>query len=316
VTVFNSLFPVFAVIALGFGLTRIGFIQRELQVGLNALAYWIGLPSLLFYKIASAEFEAGPAGSYFIVLLLGTFASFAVGIVTARALKLPGPSAGSFIQACFRGNLAYVALAIITFYLASLPEVSPERANQILTSVIFALVPCVIIYNIVSVAVLEICARAGTVNGAALLRATVRNILLNPLVIGCVMGLIVQQAGLVVPLALDRTCEIIANAAFPMALLGIGSQLARTPLGGQLKPAMISSLIKITVPPLAGGALAWQLGLRGPELKAALVLLATPTAVATYVLADQMNCDARLAAGSVVVCTLMSFASLWLILAI
>jgi len=104
-----------------------------------------------------------------------------------------------------------------------------------------------------------------------------------------------------------------------MALLGIGSQIARTPFGGgSLRGALLSSLLKNAVAPLVGFVVArYGFGLDGTDLLAAVVLLATPTAVSSYVMTDQMDGDSELAATAVATSCLFSIASfgvaLWLL---
>jgi predicted permease len=68
------------------------------------------------------------------------------------------------------------------------------------------------------------------------------------------------------------------------------------------------------VAPLAGWALGRLAGLSGLEMSVILILLACPTAVATYVLADQLAGDTQLSAGVIVASTLLSFVSLFVVL--
>ena len=99
-----------------------------------------------------------------------------------------------------------------------------------------------------------------------------------------------------------------------MALIGIGSQLAQISLKGQLRLPLISTAIKCVVCPAAGWAIASLMGLVGAERQVLVVLAAMPTAVSSYVLAEQMNSDADLAASSVVVSTAVSMLTLTVLL--
>ena len=304
--ILNSLAPVFVIIGMGFALTRSGFITPALQEGLNRLAYWVGLPALLFYKTVEADFSAGPGLVYLRLLLITTGSCMLLGIVVARLLRLPLASAGAMIQASFRGNLAYVALAIILFFLETLPDLPSGQADQIVTASVLALVPTVVIFNFVSVTLLVFC---GPRSGKSLWRDTLFHILVNPLVLGCVAGIAWNLLALPLPVALGRTCNALGEAALPMALLGIGSQLAQTSIRTRWIPALCAGLIKTGAAPLLGYALATRAGLQGAELKAVLILICAPTAIASYVLADQMKCDPDLAASAALVCTVLSIVS-------
>ena len=105
------------------------------------------------------------------------------------------------------------------------------------------------------------------------------------------------------PKAVVRTCEVVGASAFPMALLGIGSQLVSISVKGQWSLALLPTAIKCIICPLLGWVLGRLLGLTGIELQVTMILCAVPTAVSSYVLAEQMDSDADLAASSVVICT-------------
>jgi len=143
-----------------------------------------------------------------------------------------------------------------------------------------------------------------------------RNIVINPILLACLAGWLVQSLAWQVPQAVERTCQIIGAAAFPMALIGIGSQLAQISLKGQLRLPLISTAIKCVVCPAAGWTIASMTGLAGAERQVLVVLAAMPTAVSSYVLAEQMNSDADLAASSVVTSTALSMLTLAVLLLI
>lgn len=66
--------------------------------------------------------------------------------------------------------------------------------------------------------------------------------------------------------------------------------------------------------PVACWAIAMSMGLSGAERQVLVVLAAMPTAVSSYVLAEQMNSDAELAASSVAVSTAASMLTLTVLL--
>ncbi len=105
--------PVFMVIGLGYLLRRIRLVNEEFLFQTNRLVYYVALPLLLFYKIGSADFFANFNGA----LVVGSAAAVAVGFVLSygyAALRGYPPAArGVFSQGSFRGNLAYVGLAIV-----------------------------------------------------------------------------------------------------------------------------------------------------------------------------------------------------------
>jgi predicted permease len=303
-TVLNSLAPIFVVIALGAALRASGFLSAEFFAGMNKLTYWLALPALLFYKVAQAHLEGAAALRIFLVLLAVTFACALLGVVLAVILRLPLPSMGAFVHASYRGNLMYVGLPVIIFALSGR---SGADTGGVESAAIVAIAPIVPLYNVMAVIALTVCsARRERVT----LRATVRQILINPLILACVAGLVVTFSGLRLPTAALRTLTVVGQIALPLALLAIGSSLTFERLRGGIHISAASAAIKVLAGPALGFVLARWWGLAPDEMCIALVFLACPTAVVSYVMTEQLGCDAELAGSAVVVSTLACFVPL------
>ena len=72
----------------------------------------------------------------------------------------------------------------------------------------------------------------------------------------------------------------------------------------------MAALFKVALAPLIGYTVARGLNLSGDMLVIALLYSATPTAVASFVMADQMGADKELAAAIIVISTLLAFPAL------
>jgi malate permease and related proteins len=301
--VFSSIFPVFALILLGYFLYKIKFLSTEHQQGLNKLAYWVALPIFLFYKVANARLEATTAGNMFICVMVGTLTAMLIGYLMALFQKKSRASIGASIQASGRGNLAFVALPVIFFTLA---EIAEDRTQVIIDSVILVLTPTIIIYNLICVTALII---HSTKESENLRKDILKGLLTNPLIIACVLGLLWNYSGVEMSAtgATFRICKILGQAAFPMALLGVGSQLAQISLRGQMAGPITCGICKTIIAPAVGYGVSVYLGMDKVEALSVMIMLGTPTAVAAYVLADQLECDADLTASSILVSTVLSF---------
>jgi len=296
--IINSLLPILTVIALGAILRRRNFLGAETTQGFNAFAYFWALPLFLFYKLGSATTGIGAANAFLTTLMLATMGSLLVGWLVSWGLQLSVASRGAFVQACFRGNLAFIGLPLVLFSLAA---ETPERQQQIEAAVLIALAPTVIFYNVAAVTLLAIYNHRTAVLFSWKLIA--RNIVFNPILVSCVAGFTFQKTGWEIPTSIERTCIIVGAAAFPMALLGIGSQMATLEFSGRWLEPLYTSLIKSIVCPVLGWVVGRAMGLEGNELRVILILCAMPPAVSGYVLVDQMKGDSDLAAGTVVVGT-------------
>lgn len=53
----NIVLPVFLIIALGFGIRRIQFVDKLFLEKISHLAYFVAIPALLVWKIGTASFD-------------------------------------------------------------------------------------------------------------------------------------------------------------------------------------------------------------------------------------------------------------------
>lgn len=304
--VLEILLPVFLLIALGAALQRGGFFGGGMVAGLNRLSYWVALPALIFSGLAeSAGATADARTGYLLAVMMGTTVIVAgLGWLIAGLLGVPWTGRGTFTQAFFRGNLAFVGLPI----LLHLPGVQP-------TVVMLMLAPMMLLYNVLSVAAL-VASREGLRLGTG--RALATEWVRNPIILASVAGGVCHWQGWVLPAALAGTLGQLCKMAVPLALVTIGAVLLTLPIRASRGRIWAVGAIagKVVLSPLVGFAAACALGLGGVERSVILVMLACPTAVISSSMAGQLGGDEGLAAQAVVGSTLASAASLGLILAL
>jgi len=307
-----TLAPIFLIIVLGWALHARRWLPEGFFTGLNMLTFYIGLPALLLVGIATAPVEAGPAMRIFYVILAATTVVTLVAYPLARCFKLPPAGTASFVQGAMRGNLAYIGLPVLFFALdgaiGNADELTAMRAAAMLV-----LAPTVPLYNIVSVLILE--HGAGKTAGRRLSTGgLILKVLRNPLLIACLLGLALALSGIGLSVTVERTLRPLGQMALPLALLSIGASFTRGGLRRHVGPALGASLLKVAAAPLLGWGFACWFGLAPVEMHMALIFLACPTAVASYVMAEQMGADAELAGGQIVMSTLLSMIALAVIL--
>lgn len=301
----NTLAPVFLVIVLGAVLKRAGFFSVDFVKGINRLAYWVGLPCLLFYKVAGADYDFSAAGRTFLVVAAATVACVVAGYIVAVLMKVPAASSGTFVQGALRGNLAYVGLAIIIYSLSGSGDADASRIEAIAVLVVALTMT---VYNVISVTILLL-SRHELNRG--IFKRVIRGILTNPLIIACVSGIVYSMFFDSLVPAVSRSLAAIGQMALPLALIGIGASLAKKKDDvNNFKPALASSLIKVFFAPLAGFFFALLAGLGPDEMSVAMILLACPTAVGSFVLTEEIGGDSPLSAKIVVVSSIISAISL------
>lgn len=308
--IINSLAPIFLVIGLGWILRCKGFLSREAIEALARLAYWVGIPGLLFCKVVRSNLVPAQVSDLFLVTVGSTVAGMILSYLLALSLEVPKAAMGTFVQAAFRGNLAFVGLPVI-FYAFSGSEQSAAASAEAAALWVFG--PMVALYNVAAVLVLLI-SRHG-VNTRAL-RSLFGELITNPLLLACLAGILYSASGWPLPAWLGRSLEVVGQMALPLALLCIGGSLRRIDPGDGWRWLVAAAAAKVILMPLLGYAIAWLVGLNADSTRIALILLACPTAAASYVLVHQLGGDETLASGAIVLSTPLAALSLACVLVV
>ena len=310
--IINTLSPVFLLIALGACLRKTNFFNDDFVASLTKLTFWVAMPCMIFYKVATATYDLEVAGKTFLVFLVGILIAGLIAWILAMLLRLKSVDTGTFIQSAVHGNLVFVGLAVIFYDIAS---TNPPNAQYLQTLAVIVVAFAIIANNFLAVIILRVSQHTF---GFKSLLPIVKGLLTNPLIISSIAGIAYSCFFDSLPRFLSLTCNAAGSFALPAALIAIGATLAQTKTADSFKHALICATIKIAIAPIAGFLFARLFGisLSSAELKIALILLAAPTAVAAYILATRLNGNARLSAAVIVVGTVLSIASLATVIAL
>lgn len=294
IEIITIVLPVFLVIGLGFGLKRTGLVNSDFVYQLNRLLYYLALPLLLFYKIATADFSISFNGSQVMALLLATIIGFLISYGYGVLRAYPPAIRGAFSQACFRGNLAYVGLAMVFN--------AYGEAGLATGSVLLGFV--VPVFNFFSIIALLLPHHQG--HGMPGLGSLVRQVVGNPLIIACLAGTAWSLCGLSVPPVLDRALHIVTGMSLPLALISIGASFSFKNIHGDLRKAVQAVCFKLVGMPLLTAPLLLLMGVHGRDLAIGILFAGTPTATAAFIMAQQMRGDAELSGTIIMLSTLLS----------
>lgn len=301
--ILNTLAPVFLMIAVGAGLQRSGFISPSFLKEANRVTYWLGLPALLFSQLAGSFHRADGAGLMLMSMLAATLLVILAGYAVAGLLRVPGAMAGTFVQGGFRGNLAFVGLPVI-FSLPDSPLTSGVSAR---TAAVLTVAPLLVVYNIAGVVVLLLSQHR---LGWSMVRPFVKQLVTTPPLLATLAGIGWALTGWTMPPAIDKTLGALGEMALPLGLLGVGGSLVTVKLGAHWPTPLASALVKTAISPLLGWLVGRALGLGHAELKMVLILMACPTAIASYAMALELKGDEALASGVIALSVLTSLVSL------
>ncbi|MHC4123130.1 MAG: AEC family transporter [Planctomycetota bacterium] len=302
--IINTLLPVFFVIGLGTALRKSEFLSKEFTQGLNRLVYWVGMPCFLFHKITTVTYDFATAGKVFTVLAIGMAGCIVIAYIFAIIAGWPKNTIGAFVQGAYRGNIAYIGIPVLVY---SMTNSSPSEKAGLEATGVLVLAFVVVMYNIT--AVLVLLAAQHKIDRYMPLKMA-RQIITNPLLIASVLGLVYSLFFEGLGVGIERSLAAIGQMTLPLALLNVGACLAEEKVAGRIFPAVNSSAIKVFIAPAIGLLAAIVIGLEAGETKMALLFLASPTAVSSYILAQQLQSDDKLAATIVVMSAILSILSL------
>ena len=300
----GAILPVFGVMVLGFLLRRRGFLtQGFCQTG-NRLVFNLCLPAMLLRQIASMGGVRASDGGFLLYAFAATLAGVLAVWLPAHFFMKNKTQVGAFAQGAFRGNTALLGAAL-------LQSICGSQAYAPL--IILAAVP---VYNVLSVVVLSLEAGGGGTLHRARVLGALKQVARNPILLGILAGMPFALTGRSIPLPADKVLSMLGGLASPLSLLVIGAGFRWQAALEKRRTTLLAALVKLVLLPAAALPPAAALGFRGEALVALLVMSGTPSAVSSYIMAENMGNDGVLANGIVAVTTLLSAVTLtgWIFL--
>ena len=295
--IFESILPIFLIVLLGVVLRRAPFIDQSVWPGLETLGYYLFFPALLFLTLATADFSGLELGTVALVSLIAIAVMTVLLIVLhplARARGMSDASFTSLFQTSSRWN-AFIALAIA--------EKLSGPSGLALVALVMAVI--VVPLNFINVIMLV---WYGT--GGRSMVTLFKRIAGNPLILGCVAGIIVNALPFGIYPPFEQAVDLIARSSLGLGLLMVGAGLKITD-ALRPGPAVLTPVaLKLIVFPIIMVALAAGFGLTGETVTILALCAAVPTAMNGYLLARQMGGDAPLYAAITTVQTVASFVTI------
>ena len=297
----NAVWPLFFYLILGKICVKGGICREDFMAGINRLVFYILLPFTLFrniYSLKGMELELAGGFAFSFISLI---ALFLILMAVVPLFEKDGRRSGVIVQALFRSN--------VIFYAIPLTESICGQEGAAMASLIVAfLTP---FYNILSVIALE------HFNGKkAGIRRTLLKVLTNPMIIGAILGGILMVMPFSLPEFFMTPVRNIANIATPMALFALGGTFHLERTGKEMRYIGGILFVKLIVIPAAILGIMMLFDLTTMERIIVFLLYATPTATASYAMAENMGGDAQLAGRLVVLGTAASIVTLffWILL--
>ena len=316
----NAIIPMMLLMLLGYLLGKRNYFSPETLRQMNRFTFRFCVSSMMFRGIYTLSSLSDIGLDTICFVLVSIIVLTVLGWGEARLFTKERARRGVIIQNSFRSNIGVIGL-----YLAS--SLGGAEGSSVCAGI---QAPVIIYNNIMAVTVLTLYSdRNGRSPGAA---EVLRRIAVNPMIRGQVAGLVCLALRQFIPCGADGTpvfslardlpflysaIDSLASLTAPMLLVLLGAQVDFGAVRHFRRELIVGTVHRLALAPVVGfslALLAQRLGLLTltSALSASLVgLYASPAAVASAVMTEEIGGDAELARQYVVWTSALSSLSLF-----
>ena len=294
--VIETILFVFGLAALGYLAGLTGYLKAEVGDALTEFAVGVALPLLLFRTMAEADFQGSAPWALWTAYFAAAAVAWLAGhLVTTRIF-------GRDSQAGVVGGVATAYSNLVLLGIPFMLGVFGQEGFEVLSLLIAIHMP---VMTMTSIILFDVFGhrKTGTIRAGEILRAFVRRVLPNPLMIGILAGVIWRVTGFELPPLVGRLVDSMADIAGPLALFAMGLGLGKFSISGNVLPAAVLSLLKLFLMPAVALGAALLLGLPPMTAKVVVAAAALPSGVNSYLLAVQFGTGQGLASNQMTIAT-------------
>jgi malonate transporter len=296
--------PIYILILLGFGLTRVGLFARTDMRVFGKFIVNLAMPALVFRALSQRTLEEIMHLDYLLAYSLGSLATIALGYWWCRPMaRIDSTRATFYVIGMSCSNSGFIGYPILLLTLAPVAGV--------------ALALNMIVENLLVLPLLLFLAERGRLGGGGwrLALQPFLRLARNPLIIGLLLGLLASIMGWRLPAPAVRTLDMLANVAGALALFVIGGTLVGQPIQGTARQALPIAVAKLVLHPLMVLLFIVLLPVLGmapmpPMFAMAAVIMASVPMASIYSTLAQAYGHESFTAVALLLTTLLSFFSL------
>lgn len=300
--VFNVVFPVFALILIGYVCGRTGKLGESASTELNRFVVWLALPAQLFHFASSSSWQTLWQPGFIAAFFLSCLAVFILVLVVSWVRNRDLAAASFSGLSASYSNTGYMGIPLCVLALGQ-DGLAPAIISTFIVFVMFALATVLIEIGILS-----------HKKSHEIFWSVIKSLCTNPLLIAPVAGLLWASTDLVLYDPLAQVIAFLAAAATPCALVSIGLFLMQKERFAPQQAWGISIAKLITQPVLAWFIAGPILDLPELSVSAVVILAALPTGTGPFMLAQYYQGDGRMISRVVLLTTIGSLLTLSLFL--
>ena len=283
--------PLVIYMAIGALLKKTGVVSQQSFRQLSQIVFYVAVPALCIENLRVLELGTVFSDPFALYIGGGILILFALCMAVVPLCTADNRRRGVLIHGIFRSNDGVFGIAVGTALLG----------EARMGGMILCIALTIPIYNFLAIVVMELY-RGGKPDFRKVLLQLVK----NPILIGCVIGLLLSAFHVNVPLILAKPLAGLSAMCSPLGFLALGGALTFDSIRENWKALTVVTLLRlIVIPVITVGAL-YLMGYRGEQILIATVIFGAPTAMTLYPMACSMNGDEKLAGGIVAVTSVLS----------
>ncbi|MDR1631925.1 MAG: AEC family transporter [Dysgonamonadaceae bacterium] len=298
---FNVVAPLFVLMAIGYFIRQFRFVSDVFLTQLNRFVFKFLLPLMIFQEIRLSYKGDFSNVKLIYTSIVGVTAVILISaIIIGLTVKRKGQR-GSMIQGIYRSNFLIYGLPVATGMYGS-EAVAP------ITMLMGIMIP---FYNVAAVIILSLHSESD--DNSLTAPKLLKEIVTNPLLLGSVFGILSGAIHLEFPHSVELPIGQLAATASPLALFVMGGEFRFRSMRNNIYKVIAATVCRLIIIPVVILFICIQLGFRNIELSVLISLFATPTALASYIMAKNMGNDGELSGQIVVLTTLLSCITIFFI---
>jgi predicted permease len=310
----NAVLPIILMVAIGYVIKKIGLVDKDIAKTLNKLVFRLFLPVMIFLNIYNIEDFNGINVTFVAYAMIAVLVIFAISIPVAMLITRDPAKRGAMLQSAFRSNYTLIGIPLAE-------ALFPGEGVIVATVLLAVAVP---LFNVLAVVSLSIFGDGRErVNFKKILVGIIKNPLIQAVAVGTVMialRMFLASRGISFDLSdiapIYKVLNYLSALATPIALIVLGIQFEFSSVSELGREIFWGTLIRaVLVPALAIGTayVLFRDRLGGAHFAAFVALFATPVAVSSVPMAQEMGADTKLAGQLVVWTTVASAFTIFLI---
>lgn len=296
ITAINVTLPLILMLAAGYGLRALGWINKEFIRVANKLNFNVFLPCSVFAGTYCSNFNIREGADIITIVVCANLIMFGIAVMVSRLVTSVPARRGTMITGMFRSNYGYIGLPVVCAILGV--------TSNVLASMTLAI--CSMISNVLTPIGFSINS-GGKLTAKKLLKDVFGNTYIIATMVAFVLMLLHCPQ---FPTPIHKTITSLGSVCTPLAVVTLGANLDLKAIGPKRRLLRWTNLFRLVIFPIVGTVVCILLGLRGEKLTVLYTLFACPAATLLFTVSQEMGGDTDLASEIVAIGTIESMVTM------